>query len=161
MSVSNVSFSSTVQDWVRETERRMIAVFRTSASMVIEQMQLTDTEGGLNRKDLGHHLASLQVGINTPPQDAIQKAPDTPARPFAIGAVDATIAGAELGDTVVASYGMAYSLRLEYGFEGTDSLGREYSQKPYAFVRTAAQNWPQIVEQATELAKARVAARNA
>lgn len=160
MAVSNVSFASQVSEWVHETNQRLIAVFRTSASMVIEEMQRTTNQGGLNRIDLGHHIASLQVGINTPPQDAIRKAPTTPARPFARGAVDASIAGAELGDTIMASYGMAYSLRLEYGFEGTDSLGRTYSQPAYAFVRTAAQRWPQIVQQAEELAKARVAARN-
>ncbi|MBZ3695998.1 HK97 gp10 family phage protein [Phyllobacterium calauticae] len=160
MAVSNVSFASQVSEWVQETNNRLIAVFRTSASMVIEEMQKTTNQGGLNRIDLGHHIASLQVGINTPPQDAIRKAPTTPARPFAMGVVDASIAGAELGDTIMASYGMAYSLRLEYGFEGTDSLGRTYSQPAYAFVRTAAQRWPQIVQQAEELAKARVAARN-
>lgn len=160
MAVSNVSFASQVSEWVQETNKRLIAVFRTSASMVIEEMQKTTNQGGLNRIDLGHHIASLQVGINTPPQDAIRKAPTTPARPFAMGAVDASIAGAELGDTIMASYGMAYSLRLEYGFEGTDSLGRTYSQPAYAFVRTAAQRWPQIVQEAEELAKARVAARN-
>ena len=160
MAVSNVSFASQVEEWVRDTEKRMIAVFRTSASMVIAEIQLTNKQGGLNRIDLGHHLASMQVGINTPPQDAIRKAPDAPAKPFGMGAVDAVIAGAVIGDTIVASYGMAYSLRLEYGFEGTDSLGRKYNQKPYAFVRSAAQRWPQIVEKATEMAKARSAARN-
>ncbi|MBZ9600752.1 HK97 gp10 family phage protein [Phyllobacterium chamaecytisi] len=160
MAVSNVSFASQVEEWVRDTEKRMIAVFRTSASMVIKDMQKTRFEGGLNRIDTGAHLASMQVGINTPPQDAIKKATGKPSAPFNMGAVDAVIAGAEIGDTIVASYGMAYSLRLEYGFEGTDSLGRKYNQKPYAFVRTAAQRWPQIVEKATELAKARSAARN-
>jgi hypothetical protein len=160
MAVSNVSFASQVEQWVRDTEKRMIAVFRTSASMVIAELQLTNKQGGLNRIDLGTHLASLQVGINTPPQSAIKKATGMPSAPFNMGAVDAIIAGAEIGDTIVASYGMAYSLRLEYGFEGTDSLGRVYNQKPYAFVRTAAQRWPQIVEKATELAKARSAARN-
>jgi hypothetical protein len=161
MSVSNVSFASQVAEWVEETNKRMIAVFRTSTSMVIEEMQRTKNQGGLNRIDLGHHLASLQVGINTPPQEAIKKAPEGAAPPFSIGAVDAVIAGAALGDTIMASYGMAYSLRLEYGFEGTDSLGRKYNQPPYAFVRTAAQRWPQIVQEATELARARSAARSA
>lgn len=154
------SFSAVVSDWVLETNKRLIAVFRTATSMVIEEMQTDQKHGGLNRHDLGHHLASLQVGINAPAQEAIRKAPTTPAKPFSMSAVDASIAGAEIGDTVMASYGMVYSLRLEYGFEGTDSLGRTYSQQPYAFVRTAAQHWPDIVKKAEEMAKARVAARN-
>jgi hypothetical protein len=154
------AFSAVVSDWVLETNKRLIAVFRTAASMVIEEMQTTKNQGGLNRIEFGHHLASLQVGINTPAQEAIRKAPTTPAKPFGMGSVDVAIAGAEIGDTVMASYGMVYSLRLEYGFEGTDSLGRTYSQQPYAFVRTAAQHWPDIVKKAEEMAKARVAARN-
>lgn len=155
------SFSAIVSEWVLETDKRIIAVFRTAASIVIEEMQTTHKAGGLNRIEFGHHLASLQVGINTPAQEAIKKAPSTPAKPFAMGTVDAVIAGAQIGDTVMASYGMVYSLRLEYGFSGTDSLGREYDQKPYAFVRTAAQRWPDVVKKAEEMAKARVAARNA
>lgn len=77
MSVSNVSFGFQVEEWVQGTNKRMITVFRNSASMVIAEMQLTNEQGGgLNRIDLGHHLASLQVGINTLPQDAIKKAKD-------------------------------------------------------------------------------------
>lgn len=54
-----------------------------------------------------------------------------------MGAVDAVIAGADLGDTIMASYGMAYSLRLEYGFEGTDSLGHR-SRRRFGHVRKSA-----------------------
>jgi hypothetical protein len=34
---------------------------------------------------------------------------------------------------------------LEFGFVGTDSLGREYHQAGRAWVRLAQQQWPQIV----------------
>jgi len=37
---------------------------------------------------------------------------------------------------------------MNYGFVGTDSLGRTYNQTGFGFVDAVAQRWPQIVIQA-------------
>ena len=65
------------------------------------------------------------------------------AYPYDAGVIEAIIAGSELGDTIYLGYTAAYSAHREYGARG---------QAPDAFVRTAAQQWPQIVdEKAVEL----------
>ena len=39
------------------------------------------------------------------------------------------------GDVYFMTNGAAYAMRIEYGFVGTDKLGRKYNQAPRAFVR--------------------------
>lgn len=112
-------------------------------------------EGGRNPVDLGWHRASLKVALDAGPQALTQVAPESRAPAWDIGEVSMTIKNANLDQKIVASYGMVYSRRLEYGFHGADSLGRYYNQRGYFFVRSAAQKWQQIVAKATERVKAR------
>jgi hypothetical protein len=42
-----------------------------------------------------------------------------------------------------------YAKRLEYGFVGTDSLGRYYNQPGRFFVTDTCKRWPQIVQKVT------------
>lgn len=41
---------------------------------------------------------------------------------------------------------LPYAMRLEFGFSGTDSLGRSYSQAPRAFVRLTLAEFKQIAD---------------
>jgi hypothetical protein len=51
---------------------------------------------------------------------------------------------AELGDTIRIVNGAAYARRVEYGFVGTDSLGREYNQAGAGMVAQTVKELPQI-----------------
>lgn len=135
------SFTASVDQWVRQTEARMLAVFRTAAELVIDDV--------ISRTpvDTGFLRASLTVTLDGP----------LPIRPNATGggsfayqtpAYSLAIAGADLGDTIYASFVAAYAAHVELGTNGRAGVG---------MVRLAAQNWPQHVSQAVAAAKARVA----
>lgn len=71
----------------------------------------------------------------------------------------AIIAQLRIGDRLYMGFQAPYAHRLEYGFTGTDSLGRKYNQSGRHFVGSAALRWDTIVaEQAAKLQGA-VAAR--
>ena len=148
-------FAAEVDEWVRATKARMDAVFRTATLRLIQKMQ---TPGEYVPFDTGALRASLVVTVNGSPPPPRTKEPASPSTAWSDGEVIATIAGAVAGDKVIASYTVAYARRLEFGFVGTDSLGRTYNQQGRGWVRRAAQQWPAIVAQATADAKAAVAA---
>ncbi len=144
MPLSNLA-TTVVEDWVHETEGLLEAIIKESIQRLVIEMQTTRFNGGLNRIDQGWHIASFQINLNGEPQMPTRIAPDGPSPGWAVNEVALVINNLALGDIAVGSYGMIYSNRLEYGFTGMDSMGRSYNTPAYAFVRTAAQNWPAIV----------------
>ena len=141
--------TAVVEAWVHETEGLLEALIRRAVQELVTEMQTTHFQGGLNRADTDEHLASFQIVLNGEPQMPVRESTGQTVN-WNSGEIALQIAGMELGDTITGSYGMAYSNRLEYGFTGTDSLGRVYNQPAYAFVRTAAANWPSIVARLQE-----------
>lgn len=104
--------------------------------------------------DLGHLRASLVVGIgNIAP--AITTPGDGPATAWDEAGANLIIDGAGLGDAIMAVYTVAYAARMNYGFVGTDSLGRTYNQSGRRFVDLAAQQWPRIVSEVIAEARSR------
>jgi hypothetical protein len=142
--VSNLTFSSAVSDWVRQTEQRMTAVFRESTQRIIEQMQMRVPV------DTGFARASIRVSTSEMPSILPEfKGQEDRAYPYDGAAIALVIAGAEIGETIYVGYTAAYAVALEYGHS---------KQAPAGFVRLAAQNWPQIVAEVSSEAQARVQA---
>ncbi|WP_244540351.1 HK97 gp10 family phage protein [Kaistia soli] len=123
----------------------MDAVFRESASEVIEEMQRPVGAGGNMPVDTGFLRSSLQVGVNTEPVAAAMPNPGAGAK-FTYAASMA-IAGAEIGDTIVASYSAKYAPIIEYGGG---------KRQPRRFVALAAAQWPSIVARVAERLKSSV-----
>lgn len=140
--MATLSFAAQVDAWVRETEARMLAVFRTAAEYVVEDV--------LDRTpiDTGYLRASLTV-TTTGPLPIRANARPVEGQTYNVQPYALSIAGAELGDTVYASFVASYAAHVEYGARGR--AGR-------AMVRLAAQNWPVHVDRAVAAAKARSAA---
>ncbi len=146
-------FLSQVTDWVRQTEQRVEAAFRESAQRVIADMHARVPV------DTGFLRASLQVSTTAPvPAD---RGP-TEGTTYAYNPTAATlaIAGAQIGDTLFASYSAVYAARINYGFVGTDALGRTYNQQGRHFVELAVQRWPQIVDEVCRELQARSGGRS-
>ena len=51
----------------------------------------------------------------------------------------------QMGDVITFMYQSEYGLRIEFGFRGTDSLGRTYNQRGRLFVTTAAKRFQEFV----------------
>lgn len=129
-------FSAAVDDWVIETKERLEAVFKTAVQYTIEDMQTPVGGGGNMPVDTGFLRTSLQASINAP----ILRQMANNGSPIGF-ATDTTlvIAGAEIGDTIYATYGANYAVYQEYGANGRAGRG---------FVRLASQNWQSHVNRA-------------
>lgn len=133
------SFQVAVDEWVRATEQRMLAVFRTSAQYVIDDI--------VDRTPVvfGFLKASVDVNTNGP----LPMSRDRPegVESFEVPSYDLAILGAELGDTIYATFTANYGAHVEYGANGRTGRG---------MVRLAAQAWPSHVGRAVAEAKQRV-----
>ena len=127
------TFAAQIGDFVEKTERNLNAVFKQSAGEVFEIAQTPKSAGGRMPIDTGILRASLKMSLNGQPTGQGE------------AAYIATVARAEFGDVVRGEYTVDYAMRQEYGFVGTDSLGREYNQKGNFFVGNAVGQWQNIV----------------
>lgn len=147
-SFGKARFASQIDAWVNQTEKRINAVFRLSTQKVISYMQ-----ENVPVRD-GFLRASLVVLVNQDPPKA-DKTDEDGLGPYTDAYMNMALAGAVAGDRVVSAYTMVYARRLEYGFTGTDSLGRSYNQPPRGWTRAAAARWNEAVQEATKEAIAR------
>lgn len=155
------TFSAAVDAWVKKSERRIETVFKEAAQDVISEMQEVgpskanpDSAGtGHMPVQTGFLRASLQAGLNTPPNEMVFRPPPETAEQranYQPEPVALVISGAKVTDKIYATYGAVYARRME---------------AMYGFVRLAAQNWQSIVSKRAAIVKSRVdaalaAARN-
>lgn len=145
MAVNNLNFAAQVDDWVKATDLRMLAVFRESAQRVA-----SIAANGVP-VDTGFARASVRASLEEMPQIVTgSKGEEGQAYPADFGQITAVIASAQLGQTVYVGWTASYVLALEYGHS---------KQAPAGFVRLAAAQWQTVVSEVTQEAKARVAAR--
>lgn len=95
--------------------------------------------------DSGFLWSSLRAEIGVDPIPVFDKPEDMARMTYNPDPINFVIIGAQAKDTITVAYTAAYARRMEYGFKGTDSLGRKYNQPGRAFVRLAAQQWGKIV----------------
>lgn len=156
MAVTNTSFSSAVDEWVKQTQERMLAVFRQSVQTVDTRMLTVVGKGGNMPIDTGFLRASRVASTQGPAPMRSDAVPEEgKSYPPNDQAMVSLLINLNLGETVWLTFVAAYARRQEYGFNGTDALGRTYKQAGRGFVRLAAQSWQSIVNSVTEELKAR------
>ena len=126
-------------EWARETKARMTAVYRGSIEELARDMAQTRPNGGRVPVVTGNLYRSLMMSTTAPPpradSDATFSAPPT----FSFPEINA--------DSIVyLGFQANYAHRQNYGFVGTDSLGRTYNQAGAGFAEASAANWPSIVD---------------
>lgn len=131
------SFTAKVAAFQGKAERRMLAVFRQSAQELAEQASVPVAQGGKMPVDTGALRNSIRGATGSMPDGSSD-------------AVPVAIMKTMLGDKLFIGWTVAYALRIEHGFFGTDVLGRTYAQKGYGYARSAAQNWQEIVNGVVE-----------
>lgn len=141
-------FTAQVESWVRETQRRMVAVRNAATEMVVDDAQLSTAKGGRMRVDTGFLRASGQMSLTGMPTGPSRPA-DT-AKPFqyndgvSVTPVEAILVSASL------------DVKIYFGWTANYARARESKD---GFLRLAAQKWPDFVNQSTAEAKKRVNAR--
>ena len=141
-------FADTVDAWAKETEQRMTAVWRQSIDDLADHMNTTRDNGGRLPKLTGNLMRSLLASTSAMPSTG---GPDAKYSGQDVGLVTA---GLRLDQTVWLGYQAIYARRLNYGFVGEDSLGRNYNQAGAHFVEGAIADWPNIVRMAVSKIKA-------
>lgn len=118
-------FTVNVEQWVAKSRGRMRS-FALEFIQDINQavVEATPVKTGFLR---GSWWATLGAGGEPGPPD--------PSGSVSVSRMNLVAASLKLGDVYSAHNGAAYAARLEFGFEGKDSLGRQYHQAPRAFVR--------------------------
>lgn len=142
MAANNLKFSSAIDDWVKATDQRMTAVFRESTQRTVSRAQERIPV------DTGFARASVRASTEEMPQieTGFVNKTKTPI-PYDGAEITVVIAGAQLGQTIYIGWTASYVGELENGHS---------KQAPSGFVGLAALEWPQIVNQVTAEAKARV-----
>jgi len=150
-------FVAQIDKWIAANQERMRAVKNASIQRVIEIAQEPVGGGGNMPVDTGFLRASLQVAVGN-----VQFTPREPppegrtSYAWMPEEVSLVLANAPLEASISCGWLAVYGRRVEYGFSGTDSLGRTYNQQGRAFLRRAAQRWPQFVDAASAELRIRV-----
>jgi len=141
MTVSNLQFGADVTDWVRQSSRRMTAVFRESTQRVVTQAQKRIPV------DTGFARASIRASLESMPLiDPAFRGERGRAYGDTTGQVSLVINGAQIGQTIFVGWTANYVGFLEYGSS---------KQAPSGFVRISAQEWPRIVSEVCQEAQSR------
>jgi len=145
MSADTPAFGAEVGAWADEAKERLLAVYKASAQELVEVMLTTRPAGGNMPIDTGFLRQSLVASTSAMPSTNPNAVPRPGGSYGANPAVNAVIATLGFGDTLFLGFVAAYAMRQNYGFTGTDRLGRHYSQRGHLFVEKAVQRWPEIV----------------
>lgn len=132
-------FLASVNKWTKETKERSDEAFRLGVlDFFIELRDTTPIDTGFLR-------SSLTVGKNG-------VLPQGPNAEYGSVYNDqralSVIGDLKVGDKVTMVYQAPYARRLEYGFTGTDSLGRFYNQAGRFWVTAAGQKYRSIMRNA-------------
>lgn len=133
-------FSDQVSAWAKKSPERLVATYRRSIELLAEEMVRTKGQGGRVPFQTGNLSRSLLASTQGMP-----KISNSPGAGGNVGIVTATL---KLNQTIWLGYQAAYAARRNFGFVGTDSLGRKYNEGGDHFLEGAIAQWPQFVEQA-------------
>jgi len=121
--------------WASAATGNLTALLRNSVQELANEAGRTLPNGGRVPVKTGNLGRSVIVDTKPP---TIKEGPFNAALTSGIAAI-------EPGDTVYLGWQAAYSRRQNFGFVGTDSLGRTYNQAGFGFADATAAKWPEIV----------------
>lgn len=137
------NFDKQVKAHADKYKRRLEATFKASAQELFSQAQAVASEGGKMRILTGFLRGSFSTSINGQPQGPSRNpyTGTTQQTDWDQAQTVVTIAGAKLGDTIWGGWSANYA---------------QIRESKDGFMRSAAQNWPLIVNRVAADAKARI-----
>lgn len=130
-----------LDDWTKQTEARMMAVYKGSVQELVSRAQLRIPV------DTGFARASIRGSFDKMP--SIEDARGDPDKTYRIdmSSITLLINSAKPGQTIYIGWTANYVQYLEWGHS---------QQAPNGFIGVTALEWPQIVASEIEKAKARI-----
>ena len=135
---------ATLDQWTKKEQRRTDAVLKDATQSVIAVAQVSREKGGRMPVITNNLRNSLQSSIAGGASGEGESSHILVA-PLMKG-----------GDLATFTWTAEYARRVNNGFTGADSLGRNYSQAGAHFVEGAVDQWPAIVRASIAKAKAAV-----
>lgn len=136
-------FSAQVDDFIRKSKARMIAVAKGSIQTTINNAQIPVAKGGRMRVDTGFLRASGRISFSGLPSGPSR--PPTGSEPNSFNWVGdgalASLAGMKLGDTIYFGWTAEYA---------------QYREMYDGFLGTQLQNWQKTVDAEVRKAKAAI-----
>lgn len=133
------SFKADLERWSKTVAGNLDALARQTCLQVsFNVVQDTPVDTGFLR-------GSWQPSIGDPAQRG--QANLDPGGATVLGEIGLVCQGIKAGDVFWMWNNAAYALRVEFGFVGTDSLGRTYNQAGRYFVTDNLKRGPAVVEQ--------------
>jgi hypothetical protein len=134
-----VEYNAGIQKWLSQVEADLKAVARQSAyTLAFDVVTSTPVDTGFLR-------GSWQPSIGDIPPAKADVSLD-PGGALAMADFAVQVETLELGSTIYYTNACVYARRIEYGFVGMDSLGRNYNQAGRFYVTNNVKRWPAIVE---------------
>lgn len=130
---SGKTFSASLKWFADIAIEDCMAVIQQSTQDVLRDAQLPKARGGRMPVDTGYLRNSLVSGLNGSTNL-------TGAESYGM-----VLTRMRAGDIFESGWLAEYAMRIEFGFRGTDKLGRRYNQAPTYFLRHAAAKWPRFV----------------
>lgn len=127
------SFAKQVADFQRKAEIAMTATMKEAAQSLSEEANTSRFRGGKTPVDLGFLINSFSGAINSIPRGQGERPDGYKNTDFDMGPVTIAINKLTIGDRLVLGWTANYAV---------------YMEAKYAFMRSAAQNWPQHVDKA-------------
>jgi hypothetical protein len=136
----NLSFKAEMDQWATAEKDRLLKVAQESTQ------RLTSIISNKVPVDTGFARASVRASLEEMPDiDPDAKGGKHGSYPLDMGSISVVLANLKLGQTAFIGWTASYAEVLEYGHS---------KQAPQGFVRIGVAQWPQIVEQVIEEAKA-------
>jgi hypothetical protein len=135
------SFSAQVLKFTTDAKENAGLIFAGAVSKLEKEIKRNrKTEGGLTPSDTANMIRSIMLSTTAMPKV------DTVLKEYT--AVEFTVLPSHMGKPVYLGVQAIYAPRQNYGFVGTDSLGRTYNQSGAFFVEGAGAKWEQFVKEA-------------
>ena len=137
------SFAASIKNWSEKAKRNPVIVFKSAVQKMANSL-MSDVGTGVGATPFltGNLRRSLLASTTAMPLTRDGEFTDRSSE------ISLTIAGLKPEDTVWLGFQANYARRLEYGFTGQDSLGRNYNQAGRFYVTTKANMWQTFVNQA-------------
>ena len=129
-------FRASLKKWAAKVRVNLDALVRQSCFQISYNVVVATPV------DTGFLRGSWQPSIGQPGNGTGIKDPAGAAK---ISEITLTVNGLKAGDRFFMLNNAAYVRRLEYGFVGQDSLGRNYDQAGRFFVTDNGKRWPRVV----------------
>lgn len=135
-------FADIIAGFADLAKDRQERIFRLAVEYLADEMNKTEANGGALPHLTGNLMRSFLAQ-----KDALIAQGGADAQ-YAGRDVGIVIAGATLEDAIYLGWQAIYAHRMNFGFVGEDSLGRNYNQSGRHFVERAVAMWPALVKQA-------------